>query len=292
MSIELMPRACFKIELGTTPEEYALLLRIKEQLGDGFFVRYDERLSGFTVVISDKNVERLSADIRSLVSSARGEMVQRTYCPILYRFMGEKYIDDFFTKGELRLATFGSCCSVEGRQDRMEGFGSFYCDDQPLAVSNVGLNVFMLCSSLSLWAYNPKGYKKALLIRDGEGLMREIAQGIVQAGYSVEAFTGGPCYYSSHRFDVTGITGGTDVAEAVRNIMGDIGEKLYYAKDARPKYMDEHEYRMVWLVSDRVDVEHLMVNVRRPEKFCECIDSPRTPLVRPEVDDCHSDSSK
>lgn len=279
MSIELKPRECFKIVLGTTPEEYALLLRIKEQLGDGFFVRYDKRLSGFTVEISDKNLGRLSADIRSLVRPVHGEMVERTYCPILYRFMGEKYINDFFTKGELRLSTFGACCSVEGRRDHTEGFGCFYCDDKPLAVSNVGLNVFMLCSSLSLWAYNPKGYKKALLIRDGEGLMREIAQGIAQAGYPVEAFTGGPCYYSSHRFDVTGIPAGTDVTEALRDIMGDIGEKLYYAKDARPKYMDEHEYRMVWLISDRVDVDHLTVKVRTPKKFCECIDSPRTPPV-------------
>lgn len=275
MMHELKPRACLKVCFDATPEGFADLCRAKVALGDRFYVRnIDTRLSGFVVGLFEEDCSKLPADIAQRVVPMHDEGVIRDVAPLVWRFLEDSYITDFLEKGELRLSTFGRCKSViSARTDGREGLAEWYDTDRKrIATCCVGSNAFMLCSSLSPFAANPKKCKHALFILNLDGLIEEVTKGIREKGYDISAVVKGPCSYSSRQFMVDDVYPRTD--EALQRLNDAPGDRLYMMKDARMKYMNEWEYRVLWL-TDRSDIpEHLDVIVEHPCDYAQCISVP------------------
>ncbi len=73
--------------------------------------------------------------------------------PIVYRFMDEQYVDDFWKNGVLKLTTFSKCKELEdkNRKDDKEGQSELFGYDNQYTLKigfGVGSDAIMLCTSL------------------------------------------------------------------------------------------------------------------------------------------------
>ena len=275
MMHELKARTCYKLCFEPTEEGFRDLCRAKIALGDRFTVRsLDSRLSGFVVGLFEEDCYRLPPDLVKRVVPMHDEGIIRDVAPLVWRFLEDSYISEFLEDGKLRLSTFIRCKgAVSSRTDDREGYVEWYdTGRRRIATSCVGSNAFMLCSSLSPFATNPKKCKHALFILNLNGLIEELTKCIRGKGYDVSAVVKGPCSYSSRQFMVDDVYPRTD--EALQKLNDAPGDRLYMMKDARMKYMNEWEYRVLWL-TDRSDVpEHLDVIVEHPCDYAQCISVP------------------
>lgn len=265
---DLKPPKIYKIVLGATEEDLRKLLRLKAQLGESFYVRKDSKLTNFTVGILDKDLTKLSDDFRGLVQPMLDEGVGRHCCSMLFRFLNEKYIDEFLTTGRFRLSTFAGCQKLENmqRRDCNEGTCGLFVNGGKAASALVGANAFLTCASLSPLANNPEGHKSAILIKDVEWFNREVTEGLRQLGYKVDAVLQGPCVYTNHCFAL-GEMPDQKTDESLRKILDALGDRLYFMKDGW--YIKEHEYRLLWLTSSTLEDDHAFVTLKSPNVYCE-----------------------
>lgn len=277
---ELTPRNCFKIRLGNSPDEYAVLCRIKAALGDRFYVRkLDDKLSGFVIPLLEQDLGLLCEEDRNRVELMRDEGIERDCAPLVWRFLEDQYIEEFFSEGKLRLSTFNRCKKLEAsRADSQEGNAGWYnMHGRKFASLRVGDNAFLLCTSLSPFAANPKSLKNLLFIKDLQGLTREITRAIRAKGFDVCAIVEGPCTYSSRCFMTEDVYQRTD--ENLHKLFGAPGDRLYFAKDARPSYMHEWEYRVLWLTGAKELPECLDIKIEHPECYAQRIPVPSKAMM-------------
>ena len=122
--------------------------------------------------------------------------------PVVYRFIDEQYVNDFWKKGILKLTTFSKCKELEdkNRKDDKEGQSELYGYDGSYTLQigyGVGCNAIMLCTSLCSYYKNSdnKVYKKYIEIFDVNGLLFAIAEQLMEKGYSINEILFGPCFY-------------------------------------------------------------------------------------------------
>lgn len=266
----LQPRNGFKIRLGNSPEEYAVLCRIKTALGDRFYVRkLDDKLSGFVILLLEQDLGLLFEEDRQRAEPMRDEGIVRDCAPLVYRFLEDQYIDEFAHEGKLRLSTFKRCKGLESsRSDSLEGTAGWYdMNRRKFASLRGGDNAFVLCTSLSPFAANPKGLNNALRIFRLEELIQEISRAVRRRGFIVDAIVKGPCIYSSRQFMTCDVYERTD--EGLQKLSATLGDQLHFIKDARPSFMHEWEYRALWLTDSNELPDYLDVQIEHPEYYAD-----------------------
>ena len=273
---KLNQQKCYKLEFGSSLEEYERLLSVKKMLGERFYVRnIDNKCSGFVVGMLESDLGLLSEDVRERVIPMSDEGIVRNKVSILYRMIEEQYIDEFLSEGKLRLSTFSKCShhESEDRRDALEGSVTIHAQGVKAASGQVGSNAYLLCTSLSLFASNPHNYKTCLCIQEAEALMNAITFAIRKQGIKVSAIVHGPCIYSTHSFEFDGIPERTE-ANLLRTL-DTLGDRLYLIKDAVPKFMIEHEYRYLWLIDKEIEGEYLDVVIDNPKVYAQKISIPQ-----------------
>ena len=146
------------------------------------------------------------------------------YRPEIYRFIEEQYVDRFLGSGELRLTSLRKLREDENaRIDRDEGlFEQKIVDEKSgncvVLHSDPHENVYVLCASLSPYAYNPQKYKYCLKIINVKKFADAITDALEESGYSVVSVMAGPCNYSGRAECMSVPRDSQDAQESSRHI--------------------------------------------------------------------------
>lgn len=203
--------------------------------------------------------------------------------PIVYRYMDQQYIDEFFATGRLMLSSFHRFKqhADEQREDSLEGqnlvVGRYQDRDVFTAQIKHGEDALVFCTS----------------VREGDDLMRQFgcngyfritdthlfgrAVGKVLTGF-VRGLEG-HCTYRDHHviekqltasiaatFNIDPAAGPPE--EVVKTIMGVAGAQPYFSK--RRQFSQQCEYRLLWLLDHDVR-DILFVDCPEAIQFCEKI---------------------
>lgn len=268
----MTPRKGYKIVLGTSVDEYEVLLRLKSLLGDRFYVRsVDNRLEGgFTVAFFEEDIEKLDDSLRARVVPMWDEGIYRPCVPFLYRFLPDEFIDDF-VHGKVRLSTFNRCKSSElvARSDGREGAVEFWYEGHRVASASAGENGYLLCTSLTPFASGSAPNGRCVIIIDSIAFMEAVTAALRRKGRPVSAIIHGPCVYTDHRVSLSDDPEHTP--ENLIAILDRFGDRIYMMKDARPNFMVEHEYRMLWLVDEVIEDQTFDVELEHPERYMQAM---------------------
>ena len=217
--------------------------------------------------------------------------------PVLYRFIGKKWVDKFFEVGELQISTFQRCKTkeVDDRSDTGEGLCTFVgIIDNKTVETVVGTkgNPLMLCFSLGVNARHKKD-DGCIVIHDINALVVAITEALVKAGFSVARVMHGPCTYSQ-RLVVKRTLGRNEVVsqlvddvsvnqksfdlDVVLNLAAQVGGvRNYFTKP--PSFCDEQEYRIVWDCTNECKEDSVKVNLDKDvvKRCCDRIDMDELP---------------
>lgn len=195
--------------------------------------------------------------------------------PTVFRFVDDCHIKQYLLHGELRLTSIARLRQVEdkNRFDVNEGNLSMtFCSKQfpPIAMtSDPDEPDYVLCTSLSPYAYNTKRYVSCLRIFDVEGLTRAVTDALERSGYEVRGVCIGPCTYAG-RDDLCNVPEKAEMsAEHLHDLMK-IG--VGYAPFQKPwRFLMEHEFRIVWSLSYglRVREPYITVKIDYPERYAQ-----------------------
>lgn len=275
MTENLQGRKGYKIVLGTSVEEYGVLLKLKERLGDLFYVRnIDNKLDGgFTVAFGEEGFERLDDGLKSRVQRMLDEGVSRFCVPFLYRFLPDEFIDDFVC-GKIRLSTFNRCKRLENenRADGREGTVEFFYGDRKVASAAVGKNGYLLCASLTPFASGSVPNGRCIIIREAQEFVNSITAALRKKGVKVSAVVQGPCVYTDHRVALS--EDPEHSPEELKALLDDFGDRVYMLKDALPHFMVEHEYRIIWLTDGAIEVDSVDIQIEHPEQYIQVMKVP------------------
>lgn len=204
----------------------------------------------------------------------------------LFRFMDERYVDDFLNSGNLRLSNFEGCRKLhdDKRRDRHEGFGTLCATDGKFTIQmciRLGMNPLMLCCANDLKAYAK--HKTALRIFNPTGLRDAITVALKQKGRKVRQILQGDCEYR-HRMiykhvmsndpmfnDMLKYAQGCPkklnylhVDSFVRSVGGN---RLYFMKPTT--YRKENEFRIIWDCNRMECDEYENVTIDNPKLYAE-----------------------
>ena len=218
----------------------------------------------------------------------KNSKLQMQQCvPVLYRFIEERYIDEFINEGKLMISTMPRCRHLEDskRNDKYEGvYGYDFIDEEgvhPLDAI-VGENVFVLCTSLTPCAEHKKDDTLCLELHNVGKLVNEITNQLRQMGYAVCEVLSGPCNYAMKRREISLKGSGKKFSDLVMDI-GDDGQlsvnnkkvndvlsclgvgAFYTTKDLG--FVNEHEYRILWLCQSAVPRDPVFVWIQDPIRF-------------------------
>ncbi|RYY86541.1 MAG: hypothetical protein EOO15_14225 [Chitinophagaceae bacterium] len=207
--------------------------------------------------------------------------------PVVYRYMESQYIDKFFNEGILRVSSFKRFVNYpdEIRGDRSEGSGAFKANSggfQVLAMTNVGHDAYILCTSLveSNELKSTFDVAECLKIINPLGFSNAIMNAIPGTTQSFLGF----CNYQEHRVvqktieglsvnDFTNdegelIIGGETFWQRNQELVGN-GTDLLFLKER--KYQNQVEFRFVWTVNTAFfDVpNYLDIVCKEAIQFCE-----------------------
>jgi len=200
--------------------------------------------------------------------------------------MDSEYIDQFFSDGSLRLASFAkfSRHTDEQRRDTSEGKNMLVGSSENQTVVMMvgrGDDTYIASSSLLLdrSLMEAFGCDGVFEITDTVGFAAEVARQLVGFKGGLE----GPCFYAPRRMikkelgafnmeDHKREDGTIDMKMLfdLHNQLGGSGEFLLKADT----YKAQLEYRFVWAVDSRVG-EHIDIKCPAAEKFCRKVDSPK-----------------
>ena len=208
--------------------------------------------------------------------------------PILYRFIEEQYVDEFFKTGNLKLTTFENCKKLEddNRKDTKEGQSELYGYDGNIKMQigyGVGSDAIMLCTSLCSEYKDDKGSvcTKYIEIFNVQGLLFAIADQLTKNGYAIKSILYGPCFYTKKEFH------GAAHSEAFRekldkeqkidwdemmriaNTIG--GNNMFFQKPVDKR--SENEFRLLWIVDNLEKDKDIFVTIQHPETYCKLIDN-------------------
>lgn len=213
-------------------------------------------------------------------------VAMRTVCPMLYRFLEEKWVDKFLEEGELMLSTFKRCTKLPGpRKDELELFNTVAIidGDRTMEVCNRGrLENFVLCGSMSPDAWHDPRQDTFLKIEDLNGLIIEILKAMRRQDIPVLSVLQGPCiytggsivrHYPKHLKIVDDVLRQLQRADheideaSIGRLLGDtIGDWVYFTKEAC--YSKEMEYRVVFVHGDAKARDSLILKIENPRMYC------------------------
>lgn len=205
---------------------------------------------------------------------------------VIYRFMKEKYIDEFLISGKLRLPTMDAVRRIDSdRRDSREGWlcNVFHHPDGyaiPLtSVPQEGCD-YVLCAARSLMARNPCSHKKCLRIFDIEGFATAVSMALRKAGLE-NICRKGICIYNNRRNDYQIPRPHASMESRVKNLDAVLGIARGDALFCKERHFwCEREYRMVWSLKEGVSDNGfpLYVVVNNPQKYadkCDALYCPR-----------------
>ena len=211
------------------------------------------------------------------------------YSPMVYRFLDEKYIDDFFKDGNLMLSTYERCRKLEDekRRDEQEGKNTVVKTEGKFKIvqkAGIGYNPLLLCTSLYQIDITGEttSSKFCLEIRDPPKFAEAVAQELAKLGHYVIDTYIGPCYYSDKVIE------GSDESSAIESFLKEsersktidqkffsqiteevAGQHMYFNKPL--KFVRENEYRFVWVVNFDPKDQAFFIKVPETIKYCRKI---------------------
>jgi len=206
--------------------------------------------------------------------------------PIVYRFIEEKYIKDFFDNGNLMISTYSRCKQLESsnRRDEKEGSNTLNGTEDDLKVEmdvEVGEDALILCTSLSKNHVMPDGskYDACIEIVDINRFVEAITNKLIIDRHPVAAALKGPCTYAERIIEreldgnsIRDFLEKTDNTTSFDfNLLNQFAAKIgredtYFRKEIKNAY--EHEYRIVWLLDQEPEEEFYIINVPEAKSFC------------------------
>lgn len=186
--------------------------------------------------------------------------------PVVYRYMDKRFVDDFFSKGALRISTFSKFTLHDDkeRKDADEGFGVVSHRNNEgegqfmVAGLNQGSNAYVLCGSMNFSQNLSTAFDtdSGFRINDTLGFSAAIARYIPGFYIGQE----GPCFYvgrkAVHRdmgvidFNPPPGSNSTDLTEVSNFILQAAGDDLFFMKDE--SYSHQNEYRLLWHTPNEV----------------------------------------
>lgn len=200
--------------------------------------------------------------------------------PVLYRFMEEKYVDEFLETGRLMISTIRRCGALEDqrRVDMNESTYSYefkWLDCSEIVEARVGDNAFVLCCSLTQAAIHSSQNTCCLELHHWDDLAVEIGEQLRVQHFQIGEIFAGPCNYAikSRQIDMYPMRSSTIRAangivdsHKVDSIMAGVGRELFYTtKDLR--YIKEQEYRIMWLSNDKAPIDPVFVKISSPKRY-------------------------
>lgn len=219
---------------------------------------------------------------------AQSAMLEIKHCmPVLYRFIEERYIDEFLNDGKLMISTIRRCRAMENseRADKHESeYHYVFVDGEEKCAldARVADNAFVLCTSLTQCAMHKNEHLQCLELHNVELLVDEITSQLRGAGYDVCEVMAGPCNYAEKGrvIDLRGsgvsvsdllMRGGEEGqlkadSRKVDRVLEVLGRGAFYTtKDFR--FLPEHEYRILWLCQSAVPKDPVFVTIPDPCRF-------------------------
>lgn len=204
--------------------------------------------------------------------------------PHMYRYMPQKYIDKFFESGLIRLSSFSRFSEHEDevRRDQSEGHNILRGEGQTTvhAVTGHGHNAYVLCGSTIesddlTERFGVNGYFK---IRDTRSFAFEILSSLdeMHGDVGCRGVIEGFCLYQDERVITRSIDldleqlqdkheGGVGI-ERLGEVTSQIaGTDAYFVKSK--EYQEECEYRILWMMNERVDG---VIDVKCPNALEHC----------------------
>lgn len=243
----------------------------------------------YAIVIPEEAVQFLSDEekVRLIEESQSIQFIENP--PIVYRFIEEQYVDEFFKTGALRLSTFGRCKKLEdeNRKDISEGNATLIAfeDDIRLEMEmGVGDNAILLCTSLSNNNIKANGKKDdcCIEIRDINNFTLAITQALIQKGCPIQTVLKGPCVYADRHIekklqgaDVNNFLDEMENSKVVNfdkllALTSNVGGyNTFFCKPLENRF--ENEYRILWLLETDVTQETYDVLVPDAIQYCEKI---------------------
>lgn len=205
---------------------------------------------------------------------------------VLYKYLNQEYIDNFFLTGEIKLGTFNAFKHIEdnNRADYQEGTNEYKVWNKNRSFSwtlrrSTGDHNFIFCTSTSndfeTIGKNRFGCNGYFKITNSLGFAYEIAKVIKGFTKGLE----GPALYSE--------TGETDFFTEMYNVpdfdnttyppelyntfhlISEINFDLCFSK--RSLYSMENEYRLVWGLDHNAEETELIIKCPGALRFCEKI---------------------
>ncbi len=202
--------------------------------------------------------------------------------PSVYRYEDNKWIDEFFLTGKLRLSTFSEFskypCEIRG--DKTEGFGICYGEapdnKSMILAQKQGIRAAILCCSHRLDQKLKKGFNRdsAFEIFNTTNFSFEVARQLSGFNQGLE----GSCLYRSNlfinrainlNFDEYKRPDGTVDMQIINDAASTLGgAELVLLK--RKKYEDQQEYRLLWEL-DYITGGYIDIIVPNARQYCRRI---------------------
>lgn len=217
-------------------------------------------------------------DVKAPVPERRWVILQ----PVVYRYMDQQFIDEFFATGRLMLSSFARFQQHpdEERGDVLEGKNLVVGTAGDLTVTaqvEMGGNSLVFCTSVHgeaalMQQFRSNGYFR---IVDTHFFGRAIANRLTGCTDGLEGF----CTYKDHHvvqkrlplhvaavFDRSEDNGGPDLEKASLAVMGIAGAEAFFSK--RREFAHQGEYRLIWNMDRPID-QPVFVDCPEALQYCE-----------------------
>jgi len=201
--------------------------------------------------------------------------------PVIYRFLEERYVDDFLTTGRLQISTIKHCRILEDerRVDKNESVYRYelqWADGTTNVIdAQVGNNAFVLCGSLTQSAVHDRACSYCIEFHHWERLVVEVGEQLRRMGFPICEIYSGPCNYSIKKRqidmcplkleDVKTRNGEFD-CKKIDAVLAGLGREAFYTtKDLQ--FVGESEYRILWLSNEEVPESPVIVDIPNPKRF-------------------------
>ena len=249
-------------------------------------------IEAYGILIPEEAIPFLTTEEKKAIIEQPKNVQFIENCPIVYRFMGEKgekYVDEFFSTGVIRLSTFNRCKYLEdaNRKDASEGRAMLIGQEKESRVEmdmGVGDNAVLLCTSLSSNNVKANGEVDdcCIEIRDINSFVMAITDALLQQGHHVHSVIKGPCVYSD-RVIQKNFQGGmlkNYLDEMFQSTQIDLDElfglgksisrdDIFFCKPLENRV--ENEYRILWLLEEDVTQDTYDVIIPNARQFCRKI---------------------
>jgi len=287
--LRLIPEPLYEISGFNSQEEAAVFIENLNALypSNKYHIRAEGHFEpdDFVVIFPKGAIEFLTEDNKTNMIEFKPNLQVECFSPRIYRFMDEKYIDEFLSTGSLFISSFKRCLSLENedRKDESEGkvkvlgHDGRYTVKMAIGVPNTS---FLLCTSLSENNIMPGGneYSHCLEILDSDKFIDMVTLALIENGYQVNRVLCGPCNYgerlitnSKTNLDIQELLQESDSNtidfEKVFSIPNAVaGDGMYFRKGLDKAF--EHEFRIIWDINN-CDNDHIIVKVPDAIRYCQ-----------------------